>query len=78
MLPVQLSSSSVFSDLRVARSFVFCVVFSKLLFALLVIVLSVFLRLTTFDWPFKLFLSIDQINIILLIEKVQIRKNNMA
>ena len=53
-LPFGLSSSSVFSGLRVAQSLVFCVMFCRLLFALqsLFIVLSDLLRYMVSDYPF--------------------------
>ena len=45
----------VFSGARVVWSLVFCVVFYRSLFVLLVIVLSVLLRFTDFDNPFSIF-----------------------
>jgi hypothetical protein len=52
-LSVHPSSLLVFSGVRVARSLVFCVVFCRSLFVffLLVIVLSVLLQITVFDYP---------------------------
>ena len=60
-------SPPVFSEVRVARSLVFCVVFctSLLVLFLLVIVLSTLLRFTNYDYPFgifKLFLLINKQN----------------
>ena len=64
-LSEHMSSSSIFSRVRVAQSLVFCVVFCRSLFCsfvifLLAIVLSVLLRFTASVYPFgifKLFLS---------------------
>ena len=64
-LSEHMSSSSIFSGVRVAQSLVFCVVFCRSLFCsfvifLLAIVLSVLLRFTASVYPFgifKLFLS---------------------
>jgi hypothetical protein len=60
-LPEHLCSPLDFSEVRVARSLAFCIVFCRSLFVvfLLAIVLSVFLRFTAADYPFailKLFL----------------------
>ena len=55
--PEHLSSTSVFSGFRVARSLVFCGVFCRSLFVLfpLAIVLSVLLRFTDSDYTFGIF-----------------------
>jgi len=55
LLTEHLSSPTVLSGVRVVRSVVFCVVFCTSLFALLIIVLSVFLRFTASDNPFDNF-----------------------
>jgi len=56
-LPEHLSSSPVFSALRVAQSLVFCVVFcrSMIVLSIFAIVLSVILRFTASDYPFGIF-----------------------
>ena len=51
-LPKHLSSSPVFSGVRVARSLVFCVEFCRSLFVLFSIALSVLLRFTDSEYPF--------------------------
>ena len=58
--PEHLSSPPVFSAVRVSRSLVLCVVFCRSLFVilsffLLVIVLSVLLRFTAYDYHFSTF-----------------------
>ena len=55
-LPEHLISHPVFSGVRVARSFVFCVMFRTSLFVLLTIVLSVFLRFMDSDYPFGIYI----------------------
>ena len=57
ILPGHMSSSPVFSEVRVARSLVFCVVFCRsfLVLFLSTIVLSVLLRFTDSDYPFGMF-----------------------
>jgi len=50
-----LSSHTVVRGVRVTRSFVFCVMFCRPLFVLLVIVLSVLLQITASDYPFGIF-----------------------
>ena len=54
-----LSSPTDFSGVRVARFFVFCVVFCRSLFVLfhLLIVLSVLLQFIYSDYPFVIFLT---------------------
>ena len=56
-LPEHLSSPPVFSGIRVARSFVFCLMFGRSSFVLflLTIVLSVLLHFTASDCPFGIF-----------------------
>ena len=56
-LPEHLSSPQVFGEVRIPRSLVFCVVFRISLFVsfLVAITLSVFFRLTTFEYPFGIF-----------------------
>ena len=55
-LPEHLSSPPVFSDVRVARCLIFCVVFYRSLFVLFsflfAIVLSVLLIFTAFEYTF--------------------------
>ena len=61
-LPEHQSSTLVFSGVRVAQSFVFCVMFCKFLFFLLAIVLSV-LRYTDYDlWYLPTFLTKRNLN----------------
>jgi len=50
-LPEHLSSSPVFSGVRITQSLVLCVMFCRSLFVLLAIVLSVLLRFTDYDYP---------------------------
>ena len=56
-LPEHLSSHPVFGGVRVARFFVFCVMFCRSLFVLfrVAIELSVCLRFTDTDYPFGIF-----------------------
>ena len=53
-LPEHLSSPTVFSEVRVAQSLVFCV-FCRFVLYLFVIVFSVLLRFTDSDYPFGIF-----------------------
>ena len=57
ILPHHLSSPAVFSEVCVARSFVFCVVVCRSLFVhfLLTVVLSFILRFTSSDYSFGIF-----------------------
>jgi hypothetical protein len=55
-LPEHLISHPVFSEVRVARSLVFCVMFRTSLFVLLTIVLSVFLQFIDSDYPFGIYI----------------------
>ena len=67
ILPEHLSSSPVFSSVRVPRSLVFCVCFVDRCFVLflLAIVLSVLLRFTDYDYPFGIIkLFINETNVI--------------
>ena len=60
-IPEHLSSSPVISEIRVARSLVFCVCFVDCCLSfcifLLAIMLSVLFRFTNYDYPFGIFVS---------------------